>query len=53
MLLISGEQLLAEGARVLLVARDADVIQEVAQEFGEQASPCVADLSEPPDSLEG
>ncbi len=43
------EQLVAEGARVLLVARDADAIQEVAQELGEQASPCVANLSEPSD----
>src|ERR671911_835262 len=43
------EQLVAEGARVLLVARDADAIQEVAQELGEQASTCVADLSEPSD----
>src|SRR5215217_5044371 len=42
-------QLVAEGARVLLVARDADAIQEVAQELGEQASPCVADLSKPSD----
>jgi 3-oxoacyl-[acyl-carrier protein] reductase len=43
------EQLVAEGAQVLLVARDADSIQEVARELGEQASPCVADLSEPSD----
>src|ERR671911_454444 len=43
------EQLVAEGARVLLVARDADAIQEVAQELDEQASPCAADLSEPSD----
>ena len=43
------EQLVAEGARVLLVARDADAIQEVAQELGEQAYPRVADLSEPSD----
>ena len=42
-------QLVAEGARVLLVSRDADAIQEVAQELGEQASPCVADLSKPSD----
>src|ERR687890_1407987 len=43
------EQLVAEGARVLLVTRDADAIQEVAQELGEQASPCAANLSEPSD----
>src|SRR5829696_5030356 len=43
------EQLVAEGARVLLVARDADAIQEVAQELGEQAYLRVADLSEPSD----
>ena len=40
------EQLVAEGARVLLVARDATTIQEVAQELGEQAYPCAANLSE-------
>jgi 3-oxoacyl-[acyl-carrier protein] reductase len=39
-------QLVAEGARVLLVARDATTIQEVAQELGEQAYPCAANLSE-------
>jgi 3-oxoacyl-[acyl-carrier protein] reductase len=43
------EQLVAEGARVLLVARDADTIQEVAQELGEQAFPYAADLMEPSD----
>jgi 3-oxoacyl-[acyl-carrier protein] reductase len=40
------EQLVAEGARVLLVARDATTIQEVAQRLGEQAYPCAANLSE-------
>jgi 3-oxoacyl-[acyl-carrier protein] reductase len=40
------EQLVAEGARVLLVARDATTIQEVAQELGDQAYPCAAHLSE-------
>ena len=40
------EQLVAEGARVLLVARDATTIQEVAQELGEQAYPYAANLSE-------
>ena len=43
------EQLVAEGARVLLVARDVDAVQEVAQELGEQAFPCAANLTEPSD----
>ena len=41
------EQLVAEEARVLLVARNAGALQEVARELGEQAQPCPADLSEP------
>ena len=41
------EQLVAEGARVLLVARNADALQEVAQELGDQAHPCPADVSHP------
>jgi 3-oxoacyl-[acyl-carrier protein] reductase len=41
------EQLVAEGARILLVARSEDAIQEVAREFGEQAEQCVADVSHP------
>jgi 3-oxoacyl-[acyl-carrier protein] reductase len=40
------EQLVAEGARVLLVARNADALQEVAQELGERAEPCPADVSQ-------
>ena len=40
------EQLVAEGARVLLVARNADALQEVARELGEQAQPCAADVSQ-------
>jgi 3-oxoacyl-[acyl-carrier protein] reductase len=40
------EQLVAEGARVLLVARSADALQEVAQELGEQAHTCAADVSQ-------
>lgn len=40
------EQLVAEGARVLLVARNADALQEVARELGDRAQPCPADLSE-------
>lgn len=41
------EQLVAEGARVLLVARDPDALQEAAQKIGERSYPCAADLSEP------
>ena len=33
------EQLVAEGARVLLVARSEEALQEVVQELGEQAHP--------------
>jgi 3-oxoacyl-[acyl-carrier protein] reductase len=40
------EQLVAEGARVLLVARNADALQEVAQELGEKAHTCAADVSQ-------
>jgi 3-oxoacyl-[acyl-carrier protein] reductase len=40
------EQLVAEGARVLLVARNADALHEVARELGEQAQPCAADVSQ-------
>jgi 3-oxoacyl-[acyl-carrier protein] reductase len=39
------EQLIVEGARVLLVARNADALQEVVEELGEQAHPCPADVS--------
>ena len=41
------EQLVAEGARVLLVARSEDALHEAAQELGEQAHPCPADISQP------
>src|SRR5687767_1910387 len=41
------EQLVAEGARILLVARGEDATQEVARELGEQAELCVADVSHP------
>jgi len=41
------EQLVAEGARVLLVARDGDAVSRVADELGEGASPLAADLAEP------
>ena len=40
------EQLVAEGARVLLVARNDDAIQEVARELGDQAEQCTADVSQ-------
>ena len=41
------EQLVAEGARVLLVARKEDVLRGVARELGDQAYPCAADVSQP------
>ena len=40
------EQLVAEGARILLVARNEDALQEAAQELGERAHPCPADVSQ-------
>jgi 3-oxoacyl-[acyl-carrier protein] reductase len=40
------EQLVAEGASVLLVARDEDALEEVVLELGERAYPCAADVSE-------
>jgi 3-oxoacyl-[acyl-carrier protein] reductase len=40
------EQLVSEGARVLLVARNTAALQEVVQELGEQAQPCAADVSQ-------
>jgi 3-oxoacyl-[acyl-carrier protein] reductase len=41
------EQLVAEGARVLLVARDEVALGELARELGEQAEHCSADVSQP------
>lgn len=41
------EQLVAEGARVLLVARSEETLQGVAGELGEQALHCAADVSQP------
>jgi 3-oxoacyl-[acyl-carrier protein] reductase len=41
------EQLLASGARVLLVARKADALQETVRELGEGAFVCAADLATP------
>lgn len=40
------EQLAAEGARVLLVARNADSLQEVTEELGDRTHPCAADVSQ-------
>ncbi len=40
------EQLVAEGARILLVARNEDTLQEAVQELGEQAYSCPADVSQ-------
>ena len=41
------EELVSEGARVLLVARDGDALTRAADELGEQAYPHPADLSDP------
>jgi 3-oxoacyl-[acyl-carrier protein] reductase len=41
------ERLVAEGARVILVARSEDALQAVARELGEQAHPFRADVSQP------
>ena len=41
------EQLVAEGARVLLVARNAEPLRDVARSLGEGADACAADLSDP------
>ena len=41
------EQLVAEGARVLLVARSAEPLRGLARELGERADACAADLSDP------
>ena len=41
------EELVREGARVLLVARDADALRAAARELGEGASACPADIAEP------
>jgi 3-oxoacyl-[acyl-carrier protein] reductase len=41
------EQLVAEGAQVLLVARNENTLHEVAQELGDQAHLCAADVSQP------
>ena len=41
------EQLVLEGARVILVARDANALSETVRELGEGAYPLAADLSDP------
>ena len=41
------ERLVAEGARVLLVARSAETLRDLARELGERADVCAADLSVP------
>lgn len=43
-------ELVAEGANVLLVARDLAELDRAADELGEKAYPCVADLSDPADA---
>jgi 3-oxoacyl-[acyl-carrier protein] reductase len=39
------EQLVSEGASVLLVARDSDALRDAVRELGERAHPCAADVS--------
>ena len=41
------EQLVAEGARTILVSRDEDALAETARQLGEGAYPLAADLSAP------
>lgn len=41
------ERLVSEGARVLLVARSAEPLRDLARELGERADACAADLSDP------
>jgi 3-oxoacyl-[acyl-carrier protein] reductase len=43
-------ELVAEGARVLLVARNIEALEQAAQELGDAAVPCVADLGDPEDA---
>ena len=43
-------ELVAEGARVLLVARNIGPLAQATQELGERAFPCVADLGDPDDA---
>jgi 3-oxoacyl-[acyl-carrier protein] reductase len=43
-------ELVAEGARVVLVARNVEALEQVAQELGDAAVPCAADLGDPEDA---
>jgi 3-oxoacyl-[acyl-carrier protein] reductase len=43
-------ELVTEGARVLLVARNVEPLEQAAEELGEAAVPCVADLGDPEDA---
>jgi len=43
-------ELVAEGARVLLVSRDVEALEQAAQELGDAAALCAADLSDPEDA---
>jgi 3-oxoacyl-[acyl-carrier protein] reductase len=43
-------ELVAEGARVLLVARDVEALEQAAQELGDAAVLCAADLTDPEDT---
>jgi 3-oxoacyl-[acyl-carrier protein] reductase len=46
---VAGE-LVSEGARVLLVARNVEALDAAAEELGDAAHPCVADLGDPGDA---
>jgi len=43
-------ELVAEGARVLLVGRRLDALEAAVRELGDAAYPCVADLGDPADA---
>jgi 3-oxoacyl-[acyl-carrier protein] reductase len=43
-------ELVAEGARVLLVSRNVEALEQVLQELGDNAALCAADLSDPEDA---
>ncbi len=43
-------ELVEEGARVLLVARHLEALEAAAQELGDAAHPCAADLGDPEDA---
>jgi 3-oxoacyl-[acyl-carrier protein] reductase len=46
---VAGE-LVSEGSQVLLVARNVEALDAAAEELGEAAHPCVADLGDPADA---